>query len=80
MTGRQCRAFVMLLSGRIDAMLSEASKTVKLSKKQLLSLAAFLKITDINGKITFHNLKNQHDEVFKKLDISMSTASKCLSS
>lgn len=73
-------AFVMLLSGRIDAMLSEAAKTVKLSKKQLLSLAAFLKITDINGKITIHNLKNQHDEVFKKLNISMSTASKCLSS
>lgn len=73
-------AFVMLLSGRIDAKLAEAAKKVKLSKKQLLSLAAFLKITDMNGKITIHNLKNQHDEVFEKLGISMSTTSKCLSS
>ncbi len=73
-------AFVMLLSGRIDAKLSEAAKTVKLSKKQLLSLAAFLKLTDIKGQITIHNLKNQHDEVFEKLGISMSTTTKCLNS
>lgn len=73
-------AFVMLLSGRIDAKISEAAKTVKLSKKQLLSLAAFLKLTDMDGRIAIHNLKSQHDEVFKKLNISMSTAKKCLSS
>ena len=73
-------AFVMLLAGRIDARLSEAAKKVKLSKKKLLSLAAFLKMTDIDGKITIHNLKKEHDEVFEKLAISMSTTSRCLSS
>ena len=70
----------MLLSGRIDAKISEAAKTVKLSKKQLLSLAAFLKLTDIDGRIAIHNMKSQHDEVFKKLNISMSTTKKCLCS
>lgn len=39
-------AFVMLLSGRIDAKLYEAAKTAELSKKRLLSLAAFLKMTE----------------------------------
>ncbi len=75
----QGMAFVMLLVGRIDAKLSKAANDVKLSKKKLLSLAAFLKMTDIDGRITIHNKKGQHDEVFEELGISMDTKTKCLS-
>lgn len=72
-------AFVMLIAGRIDAKISKAAKEVKLSRKELLQLASFLKITDIDGKITIHNQKKQHFEVFEKLNISMDTTKKCLS-
>ena len=73
-------AFVMLLVGRIEAEISEAAREVKLSKKNLLSLCAFLKLADVDGRITIHNLKSQHDVVFEKLGISMDTTSRCLSS
>lgn len=71
-------AFIMLLVGRIDAQLSKVAKEVNLSKKKLLQLMAFLKITDTNGKILIHNQKKQHFEIFEKLGISMDTNKKCL--
>lgn len=71
-------AFVMLIAGRIDAKITHAANKVKLSKKELLQLTAYLKLTDINNKITIHNQKKQHYEVFEKLGISMDTNKKCL--
>lgn len=37
-------------------------------------------MTDIKGRITIHNKKNEHDALFEKLGISMNTAAKCLDS
>ena len=71
-------AFVMLIAGRIDAKIFNAAKEVKLSRKELLQLASYLKITDIDGKVIIHNQKKQHFEVFEKLGISMDTNNKCL--
>ena len=71
-------AFVMLLSGRMDARISEAAKKVKMSKKKFLSLASFLKLTDVDGRKMIHNLKDKHFKVFETLGLSMDTNVRCL--
>ena len=61
-------AFVMLLAGRIDARILDAAKKLKMTRKELIQLMSFLKLSD-NGKISsIHNIKKLHKEIFHELD------------
>lgn len=71
-------AFVMLISGRIDAKILDAAKKLKMTRKELMQLLAFLKLTDNGKSCSVHNIKKQHKDVLNKLEISLDTSQKCL--
>lgn len=70
--------FVMLIAGRIDARIQRDAKTFKMTRKELLSLFSFLKLTDNKKRVTIHNQKARHAEVAETLCIVLDSTIKCL--
>ena len=55
-------AFVMLLAGRIDARILRDANALKMTRKELLSLFSFLRLTDNKKSVSIHNQKAKHAE------------------
>ena len=71
-------AFVMMIAGRIDARILNDAKKLKMTRKELLSLFGFLKLTDNKKSVTIHNQKARHAKVAEKLELLLDPAIKCL--
>lgn len=71
-------AFVMMLSGRIDARILKDAKQLKMTRKELISLFSFLKLTENNKGVTIHNQKTKHSHVAESLGLCFDTTIKCL--
>lgn len=71
-------AFVMLLAGRIDSRILQDAKSLKMTRKELVSFMKFLKLTDTGKYVTIHNRKKSHTEVAELLGLSFDTTIKCL--
>lgn len=71
-------AFIMMIAGRIDAKILNASKKTKLTRKELIQLMRYLKLYDEGNNPRVLNIKKQHQEVLSKLNISINTSKKCL--
>jgi hypothetical protein len=71
-------SFIMLLAGRIDAGILKAAKNVGMTRKELLQLMSFLKLTDDGTRTCIHNMKKQHIEVAKTIGLTFDLTEKCL--
>ena len=71
-------AFVMLLAGRIDGKLLSAAKKVKRTRKELVCLMSYLKLTSDSKGSRIHNIKKEHNAVCKDLGIELNPQKKCV--
>ena len=71
-------AFVMMVAGRIDARILEASRKTKMSHRELLQLMKYIKLYDDRKTTRILNMKKRHQEVLSQLGITIDTSRKCL--
>jgi Transposase DDE domain. len=71
-------AFIMLLVGRIDGKLLAAAKKVKRTRKELITLMSFLKLTSDSKGARIHNIKKEHNAVCEELQIKLDPSKKHL--
>jgi len=56
----------------------KAAKNVGMTRKELLQLMSFLKLTDDGTRTFIHSMKKQHIEVAKTIGITFDLTEKCL--
>ena len=71
-------AFVMMVASRIDIKIYNASKQVKMARKELIQLMRYLKLFDENKNIRIVNMKKEHMDILAKLGIKINPSIKCL--
>jgi len=67
-----------MIAGRIDARILRDAKLLGMTRKELLSLFGFLRLTDNKKSVAIHNQKSRHAKVAEKLGLVLDPAIKCL--